>query len=221
MLLPEHTIDFARKAIRSCIADLKVASGRLERGQSRQAKGAIEAACNKMRPHFITLPRDMQEARENYKFLDWLSSSPVRNAEAIISLAERLISFADGAQYAEQSNAQEAHSQSSGGGLTQQGFEVGPSDAPAVANQRDVPVTSDSACSNREATESNVQSTPTRKRGRPKKIPDELKLKALNAKGGKARAQILYQTTHPTVQQVKNVPSIINNFKRTHQSSGS
>jgi hypothetical protein len=55
-----------------------------------------------------------------------------------------------------------------------------------------------------------------RKRGRPTKISDELKKKALAAKGGKARAQILYGTNYPTSQQIKNVPSILKHYIRKH-----
>lgn len=60
---------------------------------------------------------------------------------------------------------------------------------------------------------------PQRKRGRPAKISDELKERALAAKGGKARAQILYGTNYPTPQQIKNVPSILKHYtgKRTPQ----
>ncbi len=58
-----------------------------------------------------------------------------------------------------------------------------------------------------------------RKRGRPTTIPDELKRAALQVQGGKARAQILYQIRYPTPQQVKNVPSILRYFQKTHSSS--
>jgi hypothetical protein len=58
---------------------------------------------------------------------------------------------------------------------------------------------------------------PRKKRGRPSKIPDELKLRALSVKGGKARAQILYCTSYPTPQQVKNVPTILRHFESRRQ----
>jgi len=51
-------------------------------------------------------------------------------------------------------------------------------------------------------------------RGRPIEISDELKEKALLVAGGKARAQILYKTHYPTPQQVKNVPTILKNYKK-------
>jgi hypothetical protein len=55
-----------------------------------------------------------------------------------------------------------------------------------------------------------------RKRGRPSKIPDERKQRALAAKGNKERAMILYGTTYPTPQQVKNVYSILKNYQKSH-----
>jgi hypothetical protein len=60
--------------------------------------------------------------------------------------------------------------------------------------------------------EGNVASRPQRKRGRPTEIPDERKQRALAARGGKARAQILYATKYPTPQQVKNVSSILKHY---------
>lgn len=55
-----------------------------------------------------------------------------------------------------------------------------------------------------------------RKRGRPIKISDSLKRRALEMKDAtnKTRAQILYETGYPSLQQVKNVPSILRHFKR-------
>ncbi len=57
-------------------------------------------------------------------------------------------------------------------------------------------------------------SVPPRKRGRPTTIPDDLKLKALQVQGNKARAAILYKTAYPNPQQVKNVRSILRHFER-------
>jgi hypothetical protein len=62
-----------------------------------------------------------------------------------------------------------------------------------------------------------LQLAPRKARGRPVKIPDELKERALGVKGGKERAKILYQTRYPTVQQVKNVPTILRHFNRKRQ----
>jgi len=56
-----------------------------------------------------------------------------------------------------------------------------------------------------------------KKRGRPTQISNELKEKALAVRGGKERAKILYQTQYPTVQQVKNVPTILKHFNRKLQ----
>ncbi len=53
-----------------------------------------------------------------------------------------------------------------------------------------------------------------RKRGRPTIIPDDRKRRALAVKGGKARAQILYNVKFPTPQQIKNVRSILRHFER-------
>jgi len=64
-----------------------------------------------------------------------------------------------------------------------------------------------------------VKSTPRKKRGRPTKIPDESKLEALRVRGDKARARILYRTSYPTQQQVKNVPAILRHFRQTRQQS--
>jgi hypothetical protein len=58
---------------------------------------------------------------------------------------------------------------------------------------------------------------PRKKRGRPVEISDDLKRRALLAKGGRERAKILYQTPYPTVQQVKNVPTILKHFNRKLQ----
>jgi hypothetical protein len=62
-----------------------------------------------------------------------------------------------------------------------------------------------------------VQTVRRKARGRPTEISDELKEKALQIKGGKERAKILYQTRYPTVQQVKNVPTILRHFSRKRQ----
>lgn len=62
--------------------------------------------------------------------------------------------------------------------------------------------------------EGGVPSRPQRKRGRPTEIPDERKQRALAARGGKARAQILYATKYPSPQQVKNVSSILKHYRR-------
>jgi hypothetical protein len=57
-----------------------------------------------------------------------------------------------------------------------------------------------------------VDATPRKKRGRPSKISDELKLRALAAHGAKTRAQILYGCQYPTNQQKKNVSAILKHF---------
>jgi hypothetical protein len=62
--------------------------------------------------------------------------------------------------------------------------------------------------------EGNVALRPQTKRGRPTKIPDERKQRALAVQGGKARAQILYAIKYPTAQQVKNVSSILKHYRR-------
>jgi hypothetical protein len=62
-----------------------------------------------------------------------------------------------------------------------------------------------------------VQTVRRKARGRPTEISDELKKKALQVKGGKERAKILYQTRYPTVQQVKNVPAILKHYNRKRQ----
>jgi hypothetical protein len=62
-----------------------------------------------------------------------------------------------------------------------------------------------------------LESRPKRNRGRPAKIPDELKKRALAVKGGKARAQILYKTKYPSPQQVKNVHSILRHYNKKHK----
>jgi len=56
-----------------------------------------------------------------------------------------------------------------------------------------------------------------KKRGRPTLIPDERKLKALEVKSWRERAKILYNTNYPTLQQVKNAPSILRHFQRARQ----
>jgi len=57
----------------------------------------------------------------------------------------------------------------------------------------------------------------SRKRGRPIMIPDERKQRALGVTGGKARAQILYETKYPTAQQVKNVSAILRHYQGKRQ----
>lgn len=67
--------------------------------------------------------------------------------------------------------------------------------------------------------DSNLESSFRRKRGRPAKIDSALKEKALKVEGGKARAQILYQTHYPTPQQVKNVSAILRHYKKSRPST--
>jgi hypothetical protein len=66
---------------------------------------------------------------------------------------------------------------------------------------------------------STPQSSEKRKRGRPQTIPDERKAEAakLKASGGtyKLVAVLLYDDKYPTVQQVKNVHSILRHFQAT------
>jgi hypothetical protein len=54
-----------------------------------------------------------------------------------------------------------------------------------------------------------------KKRGRPQEISDDLKRKALETKGNRERAKVLYRKAYPTPQEVKNVPSILRHFNRT------
>jgi hypothetical protein len=62
----------------------------------------------------------------------------------------------------------------------------------------------------------------TRKRGRPS-IPAELKERALamkdNGASNRECAKVLYQTSHPTVRQVKNLGPILSYFRRTRMGS--
>ena len=69
------------------------------------------------------------------------------------------------------------------------------------------------------STEQDQKPTLKRRPGRPTQISDDRKRRALSAKGGKARAQIIYDTKYPTAQQIKNVPSILRHYQRTHQES--
>ena len=116
MPFSEPNLDSAREAIRSCISELMAASTGFKQGHSRQAQRTIGATCSKMLPHVIRLTRDMQEAKENCKFLVWLSLPPIQNAEAIISLAQRLVNLTDSVQYDERSNIHDAHVEPSGRG---------------------------------------------------------------------------------------------------------
>lgn len=63
---------------------------------------------------------------------------------------------------------------------------------------------------------------PTRERrrpGRPAKFPEELKRQALKIKLDGATnsecAKLLYGTKHPSDQQVRNIPSILRNYRKT------
>lgn len=60
------------------------------------------------------------------------------------------------------------------------------------------------------------QKKPQNKRGRPIEISAELKLQALQVRGTRERAKILYRTPYPSAQQVKNLSAILAHFKRTH-----
>ena len=65
--------------------------------------------------------------------------------------------------------------------------------------------------------ESSKSTEAPRKRGRPP-LNDELKMQALEKRRTAEQigcARILYQTNHPTQQQVKNVPSILKNYTKT------
>jgi hypothetical protein len=64
-------------------------------------------------------------------------------------------------------------------------------------------------------TTSPLEIRPPRKPGRPE-IPDEQKKRALQVKGGKARAKILYAIPYPTPQQIKNTYSIMKYYE-THK----
>jgi hypothetical protein len=112
-MLPEFTVDGAREAFRNGLNDFVAAFEKSRQGQNRHTKGAIEAAFRKMRAHIITLAPDMSEARKNFKFFDRLSSSYVRNGEAIIALAVKLIGSEAGAQNPERLKDQFARSGSS------------------------------------------------------------------------------------------------------------
>jgi hypothetical protein len=58
-----------------------------------------------------------------------------------------------------------------------------------------------------------------KRRGRPAKIADALKEKALSVIGGTARARVLYQTRYPSAQQVKNVSTILRYYKKSRRST--
>jgi hypothetical protein len=58
-----------------------------------------------------------------------------------------------------------------------------------------------------------IDATPRKKRGRPTKISDERKQRALAVRGVRARAQILYGCKYPTSQQKKNVFAILKNYR--------
>jgi hypothetical protein len=62
------------------------------------------------------------------------------------------------------------------------------------------------------APNANIALSSRKKRGRPTEIPDERKQRALETHGGRARAQILYDTKYPTPQQVKNVSAIMKHY---------
>jgi hypothetical protein len=61
---------------------------------------------------------------------------------------------------------------------------------------------------------SDIDARPRKKRGRPVKISDELKEKALAVQGTTARARVLYQCQYPTIQQQKNVSGILKNYRK-------
>jgi hypothetical protein len=61
--------------------------------------------------------------------------------------------------------------------------------------------------------QSAIDPRPRKKRGRPTKIPDELKRRALAVQGTTARAQILYGCQYPTTEQQRNVSGILKHFR--------
>jgi hypothetical protein len=61
--------------------------------------------------------------------------------------------------------------------------------------------------------QSAIDPRPRKKRGRPTKIPDELKQRALAVQGTKKRAQILYGCQYPTTEQQRNVSGILKHFR--------
>jgi hypothetical protein len=189
----EPTVDRAQNALRKCLDDLATTFENWQRVKTRPAEKTIAAAYNEMRPHLVTLSPDVRQAMEYLEFFDHLSSSLVTNVQVIIALALKLPSPEFMIQTVDESSI--------------------PADRLALEFTHH-PTPGGSA-------QSEVQSMPKRRRGRPTKIPDELKRKALDVQGGKARAQILYQTNHPSPQQVKNTPTILRAFKRKSQSSDS
>jgi hypothetical protein len=97
-----------------------------------------------------------------------------------------------------------------------------PVSPPASTNEPSEPVISEAAAEDLVqptgvVDQSDVQPAPRRARGRPAKISDELKERALQVKGGRERAKILYQTLYPNPQQVKNVGAILRHFNRKQQ----
>ncbi len=115
-MLERHTLGSATEAVQNCLADLEDALESLQRGQTRQAKAAIVAACKKMRPHIFTLSPDIRVARENIDFFDRLASSCVRNTELIIALAVKLIGPGFMVQNIDRPLGREVHFQPSGDG---------------------------------------------------------------------------------------------------------
>lgn len=86
-----YTVAAAREALQSSLRDLDAALKKARCGKIGRTKAEIASACDGMRPHIITLARNIREARENFDFFERLSSSPVRNGDAIIALVVRLI----------------------------------------------------------------------------------------------------------------------------------
>jgi len=159
--------------------------------------------------YIIHLSLSVREARENLEFFDHLSASVVRNSAVVIALAEKLIGLGFIANSTTPKTAIQGRTPTGTAISEEENGQTQPSASPDNSNGLD-----------QKAAESNFDLKPRKKRGRPAKISDELKERALEAtNSNKERAQILYQTRYPNSQQKKNVSSILRNYRKRRPTS--
>jgi hypothetical protein len=145
----------------------------------------IKNMCINNRPYIITLAASTQEAKTNIELMDMFSASPAQNIESLIALFSKVLS----------TDARDASEHAS---------------SDRSASKPHHATTSEFGKGSQ-----NVGSEAPKRRGRPLRIPLELKRKAAEIVGtNRDRAKILYQTDYPNGQQVKNVPTVLRKYRR-------
>ena len=153
----------------------------------------LRSVCNGMLAQVITLAADFREARDAAELVCMFSQSPIQYGEALKALVLRILSTFEKVAASESLQPIRCHSIAA---------EDQRCEGPPNREPRPLAIVPDPML--------------RRTRGRPSKISDERKKKALNTVGNRNRAKILYGVTFPSPQQVKNVPAILRHYRRTH-----